>query len=168
MRKSREIKDQEIAILREDFTKAVSAASHLLGNLAFRLVDDKGKAIDPGINRALIEAQLLAFSWLCKPLPSPLRAQSEIFELFRRNDFMDAIQRATGDRARTLKRIRETVLALERAGAKLDVSYDLHRCPRVHSGRYWWLSTKSLIWNSLQESRWVLARAERLLGSREP
>jgi hypothetical protein len=51
----------------------------------------------------------------------------EIARLFQDESFMDAIQRATGDRARTLKRIRDTVSALGRAGAEMQVPFDLAR-----------------------------------------
>ena len=72
---------------------------------------------------------MLACSWLVEEprLPDPERARSEVAALFVNETFMDSIQRATGDRARTLKRIRETVAALERAGATILAPFDLSK-----------------------------------------
>jgi hypothetical protein len=55
------------------------------------------------------------------------KVRRELAGLFSSETFLDAIQRATGDRSRTLRRIRETVGALERAGVRLEVPFDLSR-----------------------------------------
>jgi hypothetical protein len=92
---------------------------------AFRLLDPKGKPIDRAINRALAEVQLTAFAWVENPesiderRPEVLKAVSR---LYRDQVFLDSVQRATGDRKRTLRRLGMYCEALEFGGLHLSNS----------------------------------------------
>ena len=114
MSANRNVAEEQINNLRATFTSASDKAKYILGASAFRVGDDND------VNRALLEAQLLAFSWVSEP-PNPERARREVTLLFQDEGFLNSIQRATGDRARrTLKRLRDTVGALQRAGATVN------------------------------------------------
>ena len=68
---------------------------------------------------------MLACSWVKEDGPSPRKVRAEVAKLFNDDEFQNSIQRATGDRSRTLRRVRDTVDALERAGAVVEVPFDL-------------------------------------------
>jgi len=86
-----------------------------------------GQPSETAVNRALLEAQLLACSWVVdQPLPNANTVKRSIAKLFQDELFTDAVRRATGDRSRTLKRARDTVAAIERAGAKIQVPHNLN------------------------------------------
>ena len=129
MRKYKDPNDSEILHFRSLFEKAVKTVHCLLGAAAFRITDAEGNTIEPIVNRALFDAQMLASLWTTSSPDSGdlVRMRRELSGLFADETFLDAIQRATGDRARTLKRLRETVNALTRAGIDMDVPYDLSR-----------------------------------------
>jgi hypothetical protein len=81
---------------------------------------------ESAVNRALLEAQLLACSWLTpQSNADPQRVKQEVSQLFRSEQFTDAVRRATGDRSRTLQRVRDTVAALVRAGGQVEVPLNL-------------------------------------------
>ena len=87
-----------------------------------------GRPTEPTVNRALLETQLLASSWVAIPPPPDAAAavRERVALLFSDPQFVDAIQRATGDRSRTLTRARCTVAAFVEAGAQMNVPYDLN------------------------------------------
>lgn len=122
----RNLEPAQIARHRDLFEHAVERVRGLLDSIAFRILKPDGTPLEPAVNRALLEAQLLVCSWL-EPTshPSPDRVKREITDLFRNDQFTDAVQRATGDRSRTLQRVRDTAAALERAGAQLRVPHNL-------------------------------------------
>ncbi len=117
---------EEISRLRNAFHIAVVRTQTLLGPSAFRILNARGEPAETAVNRALLELQLLACSWITgNSNPNPRIVRQEITKLFKNEHFTDAIQRATGDRTRTLLRVRETIAALERAGGELSVPHDL-------------------------------------------
>ncbi|KVN81099.1 hypothetical protein WJ67_06540 [Burkholderia ubonensis] len=70
---------------------------------------------------------MLAFSWIeDEPgeIDIPL-VRKEIAGLFGQPEFLDAVRRATGDRSRTLRRLRETVNALVKANVTVNVPFNL-------------------------------------------
>lgn len=116
-----------LAALRQTFEDTVSNVSTLIGAGAFRVTDQKGKALEPSVNRALFDAQMVACSWIVQKIADVdgNRVRQELAALSGDDSFLDSIRRATGDRARTLKRLRETVSALKKAGASLKIPFDL-------------------------------------------
>lgn len=117
---------EDISQQRQLFDYAVTRASTLLGPAAFRMLAPDGKPSEPTVNRALLEAQLLACSWIgSQSTPAPAATRLAVAKLFDSKQFIDAVQRATGDRSRTLRRVRDTVAALESAGAHVQVPHDL-------------------------------------------
>jgi hypothetical protein len=118
---------EQIGEFRTRFDTSVARVKEVLGASAFRITDAAGRPTEPTVNRALLEAQMLSFLWIEADGEAidPRAIRREVAHLFKDESFMDSIQRATGDRARTLKRIRETVSALGRAGAEVKVPFDL-------------------------------------------
>jgi hypothetical protein len=125
----RNVNRDEVADLRRTFERATKMVDSLFGSTAFRVVNQDTGTIEPAVNRALFDAQMLSSCWVASDVEEieTERVRKELAGLFSDESFMDSIQRATGDRARTLKRIRETVLALEKAGLRLQVPFDLSR-----------------------------------------
>jgi Protein of unknown function DUF262 len=116
----------QIAQQRAIFQQTCSRAQTLLGPSAFRMLGPNGAPSETAVNRALLEAQLLACSWVDPSSdPNPNNVRMEIAGLFQNEQFTDAVQRATGDRSRTLQRVRDTVAALERAGGQVQVPHNL-------------------------------------------
>jgi hypothetical protein len=118
---------QQISDYRATFVRTIDTATALLGNSAFRMLNAQGQPTETAVNRALLETQLLASSWVVnRPLPNKAAARQRIALLFNDAQFVDAVQRATGDRSRTLTRVRLTVAAFIEAGAQMNVPHDLN------------------------------------------
>lgn len=113
------------------FIETMIRIKRLLNGQAFRLIDvngkplkdAEGKLLPHGVNRALFDAQAMAFSWVT---PSPEEENKKlvirsIATVLQREDLQDAVRRATGDRARLRLRIKLMVGALENSGLHLDV-----------------------------------------------
>ncbi len=126
MGEKRNASPQQIEEYRATFSRTIDIATALLGNSAFRMLGADGQPIEMAVNRALLETQLLASSWVVTPpLPDAATVRAEVTRLFNDPQFVDAVQRATGDRARTVTRARHTVAAYADAGAQMNVPYDL-------------------------------------------
>lgn len=123
--------DDEWLIDRQEiFASTMSAVARVLGGQSFRLIDEtgrplrdeNGKPLPRGVNRALFDAQAMAFSWIRHPIPPAKRAR--IVQLLSGAltdaDTQDAVQRATGDRRRLLHRVRAMVTALEAAQIEVN------------------------------------------------
>lgn len=124
--------DQDWLAPREQaFRHTMRRIDRLLGGQAFRLIDadgnplkdSEGKPLPRGVNRALFDAQALAFSWAVTPIGEEPRKSilQSIADVLTRDEFQDAVRRATGDRARLRLRIGLMVEALESGGLLLDV-----------------------------------------------
>lgn len=101
----------------ERLRQAARNVFSIFGKNAFRLTDASGALIDKSINRALAETQLITLGKLAASEVESKRSQlvAGLGELHKTPNFLDDIQRATGDRSRTqgrLKQYRETVEAL--------------------------------------------------------
>jgi hypothetical protein len=108
------------------FEDAINRAQALLGASAFRMLSAQGAPAESSVNRAVLEAQLLACSWLVPGSnPNPQEVRARIAALFQNEQFVDAVQRATGDRSRTLKRVRDTIASIEGAGGQFQVPHNL-------------------------------------------
>lgn len=127
MGQEREADKKKLLALQEVFRETVERVDALFGESAYRVLDAKGAAAEPTVNRALFDSQMLACSWITGPVIKEQRksVRKRFATLFQNELFLDAIQRATGDRARTLSRLRMTGGALAAAGLKLKVPFDL-------------------------------------------
>ncbi len=123
---SRWLKPREAA-----FVETMKRINRILGGQAFRLIDsvgnpvkdDKGKPLPRGLNRAIFDAQALAFSWVTTP-PAKEDKKSivrSIAKVLKSSDFQDSVRRATGDRARVYLRVELMVEALREGGLKIRV-----------------------------------------------
>jgi hypothetical protein len=123
----RSIDGAKLHALEALFESTVECVGEIFGVGAFRAIDAEGNALDPSVNRALFEAQMLACSWIVGPTsPAQVKmVRKSVAALFNDEKFLDSIQRATGDRARTLKRFRDIVSAISSAGISLRVPFDL-------------------------------------------
>lgn len=104
------------------FRQTMKRIESVLHRQAFRLIDrhgeslkdERGHPLPRGVNRALFDAQALAFSWVQGLAPDRRRESilAHLSEALQREDLQDATRRATGDKARILARIRIIVAAL--------------------------------------------------------
>jgi len=132
---NRSASDEWLLERRAEFETTMSRVSEVLGSQAFRLIDaegrplkdSSGKPLPRGVNRALFDAQALAFSWISEPIPRALRPRviASISRALNDEETQDATRRATGDRKRILQRLQAMVSALEDAGVPLDVPISL-------------------------------------------
>ncbi|WP_162605888.1 DUF262 domain-containing protein [Jiangella aurantiaca] len=104
------------------FDRSVAGLVEVLGQAAFRLTDDTGVPIDRALNRALAETQLVSFSWIRNTDLDSTRSDilRALGALYGNSVFLDSIQRATGDRRRTLRRLGMFCSALTEAGVTLS------------------------------------------------
>ena len=121
---------------KEKFTRTMATTYGVLGSNAFRLIDEngeqlrdaEGKPLPRGVNRALFDAQAIAFSWV---VPGGEASNQEVVRAIsvalQDQDLQDAVRRATGDRARIRLRIGRMVQALREAGLKVEVPGDTAR-----------------------------------------
>ena len=128
-------KDREAEWLDEregHFRKTMDLIQSVLGKQAFRLIDksgqplldEDGRALPKGVNRALFDAQSIAFGWVSTesiPNSQKPRVVREISNGLKNEDLQDSVRRATGDRARIRLRVRTMVNALEAAGVGVTV-----------------------------------------------
>jgi len=135
MEENRNAPEEWLAVRAEAFGETMSIVKQVLGAQAFRLIDangrplrdSAGKPLPRGLNRALFDAQALAFSWTVRPIS---RAQNpaviaSISDALADANTQDATRRATGDRKRILLRLRAMVNALKGAGVEVNVPIDL-------------------------------------------
>lgn len=104
--------------LRDRVTTAAGRAAILFRGSAFRIIDTLGRPLEKNVNRALFDAQMLACLWLAEdPVPAQSTAVlAQVGALCDNQDFLDAVRRATGDRNRTKRRVKDTVVAFQEAG----------------------------------------------------
>lgn len=105
----------------ERFQNAALNVYRIYGRNAFRLTDRNGKPLERNINRALAETQLVTLGKLPANEVTDARVElvAELGELHGNPEFLDTIQRATGDRTRTVGRMRQYREAVERVGLKM-------------------------------------------------
>ena len=116
----------------EHFTRTITVVHEILGEQAFRLIDENGdplldenkKVLPRGLNRALFDAQTIAFGWAdVETVGKPLAKQivRKVALALKSDDLQDAVRRATGDRARIRLRVRLMVEALRAGGLEVNV-----------------------------------------------
>lgn len=114
--------DVQMRQLEEAFGLAIENATQTFGDNTFRITDETGARTDRSINKALAETQLLVFSYCDKSdvVSNRDKLIRELGELHAKPEFLDDIQRATSDRARTLGRVAQYVAAVRKAGVRID------------------------------------------------
>lgn len=121
--------EQQIEILNTIFINTVIKIDTSLGSKAFRITDKSGTIIERAINKALFDAQMIAFSWVVEEVDVLENKKQSVFyelaELYADQTFKDSIQLATSDRARTHARIIGLIQALERAGLTIETPYSI-------------------------------------------
>ena len=129
MREKRDEDEININRFAQNFFKALRNVNLCLNASAFRVTDSAGRPVDKAVNRALFEAQMLVFLWSDERVLAGRRQEVkiEIFKLFEDDKFMDAIQRATGDRSRTHRRIDQMANAVKRGGVAVEMPFELSR-----------------------------------------
>ncbi|MFC2018720.1 DUF262 domain-containing protein [Chloroflexota bacterium] len=123
-------KNADVAFLEDlqsSFIRTLTAVNSVFGAAAFRVTDTQGHPTERALNRALYDAQMLAFSWLDEQdlQPNIPRLYIELATMYEKRDFQESIGRATNDPSRLRLRVREIVRALQRAGYTLSVPFDI-------------------------------------------
>lgn len=113
------------------FVGTMDAMACVLADKSFRLIDHNGQPVqnwagEPlprGVNRALFDAQSIAFSWADRPIPVDKRAlvTQRISSALEETATQDAVSLATSDRRRLLERVAAMVTALKQAGLCVSV-----------------------------------------------
>ncbi len=128
MRGVQEAGEAQLEKLRREFLGTVTAIHGIWGSSAFKVTDGQGRATERSPNRALYDAQMLAFAAIREPesiADNRREIVREFAKLFRTKTFMDNIILATGDRTRTLNRISSAMDALETAGIGIQRRHGL-------------------------------------------
>ena len=125
MGKMREANQEQLSEFGEILERTTALVHRILGNTAFRITDSRGVPRDKLLNRALFEAQMLGFSWIedgrsCRKAS----VVSALAQLFGDQAFLDAIQKATGNKSNVDLRTKRVVDALTSAGADMNVPFE--------------------------------------------
>ncbi|WP_320671883.1 DUF262 domain-containing protein [Patulibacter defluvii] len=123
MRSVQDASETTIKGLRGRFFETVAPIVEVWGASAYRQTNRRGVATERAPNRALFDAQMVAFDLVNDKERIPSMTKSivrEFADLYEDEDFRSAVSLATGDRSRTLLRIRRSAEALQAAG--LDVT----------------------------------------------
>jgi Protein of unknown function DUF262 len=124
MEKHRNDPPDEIAELAIKFRSAVGFNGSIFPGKAFRWFDRGGHDVEPTLNRALFDAQMVTASWVTETkVNAKIRRQvlENSHRLFDDLRFVDSIQRATGDRRRILDRIRLWAEILKNSEVELEI-----------------------------------------------
>jgi hypothetical protein len=100
--------DEKLEEDSERFLRATRNVFKVFGRGSFRLTDENGVPLEKNINRALAETQLITLGRLPEEQVDSLSRELvvRLGSLHKNEDFLDTIQRATGDRTRTQGRLR--------------------------------------------------------------
>ena len=112
----------QLTQLESMFALASTNVWSLFGKNSFRLTGPDGALLERSVNRALAETQLYTFARATTQEIQDRRAEllGALGDLHSKESFLDDIQRATGDRSRTLGRIEQYERAVTGAGLKLS------------------------------------------------
>jgi hypothetical protein len=119
---NREALPDACAVMRDKFIRSVDRVWSLFGPGSFRLLASNGTPVERNVNRALFDAQMLVCGWVVPGFN--LAAQKDevvdrVVQLYANDAFLDAIQRATGDRARLYRRVKGFAAAFQAAGVPI-------------------------------------------------
>ena len=124
MEKNQKISADRRKGLRDSFARAATFNAVLFPEAAFRPADQSGKPTERGLNRALFDAQMVTAGWVDGGPPTAAQRQKILrksSELFETEEFLDSIQRATGDRRRLITRMTMWGRTLEASGVAIDL-----------------------------------------------
>jgi hypothetical protein len=123
MQDNRHPNDDWISAKSQLFRETMQLIRTVMHNTAFRITDSSGQPKERVINRAVFEAQSIVFS-ICDAERAQEQAQPlrlSLAALFADSSFDELIRRATGDRTRTLGRVRDTAEAFESADVPVNL-----------------------------------------------
>lgn len=124
MRSVQNASPRTLAAMRQRFDTTTERLRGIWGSNAFRVTDKRGRATERAPNRALFDAQMLAFD-LVPDSVSMDDARSEIVRafaaLYRDEEFQASISLATGDKVRTVLRVRMAIEALQSVGIAVEL-----------------------------------------------
>ena len=135
MSENRNPSDEWLEQKRVLFRETMLQLAEVLGERAFRLIDSEGnplrdknnRQLPRGVNRALFDAQALAFSWAEKPFSD--HAKGVVVEhmsaALNKESTQDSVSLATGDRKRILDRVKSMVSALRASDIDVDAPVEL-------------------------------------------
>lgn len=117
---SNQYDDQQIEELAQKFALTIDRIDAIFGKNAFKPTDSKNTLTDRLLNRALAEAQLIAFSKVDNSNNEIEDNKAEILkntaDLFRDDKFLNSIQKATGNKSNVNYRIQSYINALAKSG----------------------------------------------------
>lgn len=118
MREQQNAGDGQVAKVENRFIQTIEKVFRLFGSAAFRVTDAEGVPLEPTVNRALYDAQMLtlASADLGEVVQQRTTALRRLAKLYEDTEFDDSIRLATGDRSRLLYRVGRVAQALESAG----------------------------------------------------
>lgn len=121
----REPEEDWLAQRSNEFLSTIGAVASVFGKGAFRVIDGRGRPLERNINRAVFDAEMLVLSVADPKEAAAHKTQirKSVGALFDDEVFTDAIQRATGNRARTLDRIRLLGKAVDEAGVAVQLGH---------------------------------------------
>ena len=135
MQRHQQADKEWLSVRAQHFEETMQRLYATLGKQAFRLIDEygnrltdeHGKPVPATVNRALFDAQAMAFAWADDSQLSRRREQvvREISRELHRDDLQDAVRRATGDRTRVRLRISRMVKALRSGGVHVETPDEL-------------------------------------------
>lgn len=92
MAATRNSSEEQIAEFRSIFEQTIARVQRTLGGSAFRMLTPNGQPSETAVNRALLESQLIAFSWLDQnSQPNADAVRRTVGALFNQPVFVDAI-----------------------------------------------------------------------------
>ena len=117
---------EDLADIRSKFESASILTASCFPRGAYRITDKSGAPLERNVNRALFDAQMVAASWVTSSPDTIDTAQvrRKAADLYTESKFLNNIRLATGDRRRTIERIRMYAEMLAASGvtvAKPDI-----------------------------------------------
>jgi hypothetical protein len=122
MRENRKANSEWIEAQADCFKSTVDLVHSVFQDSAFRVSDTRGRPTERNVNKALFDAHMLIAS-VADPKSSVAKRDlivEGMGNLYQDTSFQDSIGRATGDKARTLSRIKSVGQVFEETGVTVD------------------------------------------------
>lgn len=121
---NRKMGQARLTALTESFGAACHFMSAVFGESSFRIIDRRNHPTERNINRALYDAQMVPCGWITN-MNLAIGLKSSIIPaasvLMKTEEFDDTIRLATGDRKRTMTRIKLWAEMLQNVGVRIDI-----------------------------------------------